>query len=56
MSEYCRMSCDKCNMKFQNVCIDDDHRCYDWGRENQCELNPDFMLVTCRRTCKMCRM
>lgn len=35
-------------------CKDDDPGCADWAADNQCKANPDFMLVSCKKSCNSC--
>merc|ERR1719427_1445714 len=35
-------------------CVDDNKHCPDWSKSGECEKNPDYMLVNCRKSCKVC--
>jgi hypothetical protein len=36
------------------ACEDEDPNCKRWASEDECEKNPQFMLTTCKKSCKMC--
>jgi hypothetical protein len=36
------------------ACKDEDPGCPDWAADNQCSANPDFMMVSCRKSCNKC--
>jgi hypothetical protein len=39
----------------ERLCYDDrPTRCRKWGASGECQNNPDFMRVTCRKTCGAC--
>eukprot|EP00586_Coscinodiscus_wailesii_P007853 CAMPEP_0172521288 /NCGR_PEP_ID=MMETSP1066-20121228/292498_1 /TAXON_ID=671091 /ORGANISM="Coscinodiscus wailesii, Strain CCMP2513" /LENGTH=496 /DNA_ID=CAMNT_0013304187 /DNA_START=56 /DNA_END=1546 /DNA_ORIENTATION=+ len=35
-------------------CYNTDDRCDEWGKRRECELNPDFMLKYCPKSCGVC--
>jgi ShK domain-like len=35
-------------------CSDSDERCSDWADKQECQNNPNYMLVNCRRSCGTC--
>ena len=35
-------------------CSDDQQECRGWAEAGECEKNPDFMRVSCKRSCGMC--
>ena len=37
-------------------CIDEDEggMCKRWAKDGECEANPGYMLLKCRRSCKVC--
>ena len=35
-------------------CKDQNPSCADWARSGQCDANPAFMLISCRKACKAC--
>ncbi|KAL4452128.1 hypothetical protein ABPG75_007790 [Micractinium tetrahymenae] len=35
-------------------CTDDDEKCEEWAVMGECEKNPGFMHVNCRRSCEVC--
>jgi hypothetical protein len=35
-------------------CLDRNPRCSEWAKQNQCKLNPDFMLNSCEKSCGKC--
>jgi len=37
-------------------CEDNDENCPGWSRRGECEKNPDYMLVNCRQSCKVCKV
>mmetsp|Transcript_6215 Transcript_6215/g.12848 ORF Transcript_6215/g.12848 Transcript_6215/m.12848 type:complete len:177 (+) Transcript_6215:90-620(+) len=36
------------------ACIDEDKRCPEWSRNGECKTNPQYMLVSCRKSCSSC--
>ena len=36
-------------------CEDNNIRCPEWSRRGECEKNPGYMLVDCRKSCKVCK-
>jgi len=38
----------------QEQCRDLNKDCTDWQRTGQCDANPSFMLVNCRKSCGVC--
>ena len=39
-----------------DACIDEDEggMCKRWAKDGECEANPGYMLLKCRRSCKVC--
>ena len=37
-----------------STCINNDARCTEWAAENQCTINPGYMLINCRLSCQVC--
>jgi hypothetical protein len=35
-------------------CIDEDKRCEEWFGMGECQSNPQYMLVNCRKSCSSC--
>ena len=35
-------------------CKDRDPSCADWAKSGQCDANPSFMLLSCRKACRVC--
>lgn len=35
-------------------CTDDNDQCQEWSFFGECEKNPSFMNVTCRKACALC--
>merc|ERR1739844_727520 len=35
-------------------CVDNSKHCPVWSKTGECEKNPDYMLVNCRKSCKVC--
>ena len=35
-------------------CIDSDERCPEWSEKDECQRNPQYMLVNCRKSCGTC--
>jgi hypothetical protein len=35
-------------------CIDEDEMCFSWSKRGECEANPSYMLIHCKRSCKAC--
>jgi hypothetical protein len=35
-------------------CDDADQRCPDWAKQGECTINPQYMLVHCRKSCTSC--
>lgn len=36
------------------ACVDGNDSCPGWSERGECEANPGYMLVHCRRSCRMC--
>ena len=36
-------------------CIDEHENCKGWAKVGECEANPKYMLVSCRRSCNVCK-
>ena len=36
------------------ACIDEDERCEGWAKQGECKNNPQYMLVSCRKSCSSC--
>lgn len=54
--EYC-MNNDDINVD-NNVdinCIDEHENCKGWAKVGECDSNPKYMLVSCRRSCNVCK-
>ena len=37
-------------------CQDENPKCSTWAKEDQCEVNPGYMLKNCRRSCHSCEV
>ena len=35
-------------------CIDENDNCKQWAAMGECDANPGYMQVSCRRSCKVC--
>lgn len=35
-------------------CIDRNSRCAEWADRGECQKNPNYMLVWCRKSCRQC--
>ena len=35
-------------------CIDEHENCKGWAKVGECDSNPKYMLVSCRRSCNVC--
>ena len=44
------------NNDIDDACIDEDEggMCKRWAKDGECEANPGYMLLKCRRSCKVC--
>jgi len=36
-------------------CVDGNARCPEWAEDNQCSINPDYMLKNCEKSCLVCQ-
>lgn len=36
-------------------CVDGNARCAEWAEDNQCSINPDYMLKNCEKSCLVCQ-
>lgn len=36
------------------TCVDEDERCPVWAKQDECKTNPQYMLVSCRKSCSSC--
>lgn len=36
------------------ACIDEDERCELWASKGECKSNPQYMLMSCRKSCSSC--
>ena len=36
------------------TCVDDNMHCVHWAAIGECRANPAYMLVRCRKSCRMC--
>jgi len=39
---------------FKETCRDANHDCVTWAKQGQCDANPAFMIISCRKSCGMC--
>ena len=39
---------------YECVCLDQNSNCPMWEAWGECEKNPDWMLVNCKNSCKVC--
>merc|ERR1712243_155755 len=60
-AEWCNGDCDwcqnSCQLKTSNhcsECADDNSNCASWARDGECQKNPGYMLVSCKRSCNVC--
>ena len=37
-----------------DICIDENVHCNDLASEGECENNPSYMHIVCRKTCQTC--
>ena len=35
-------------------CTDENQRCAEWAKQGECKANPDYMLVQCAKSCRVC--
>merc|ERR1719435_484055 len=42
------------NLAVAGVCEDQHEYCASWAKSGECEINPDYMLVKCSKSCKTC--
>ncbi|KAL8586258.1 hypothetical protein ACOMHN_003773 [Nucella lapillus] len=68
MLKHCKLSCNDCSGSSTNHtttpstttgtsngnCIDHNKYCADWAANNQCNENPDYMHLNCKKSCKIC--
>ena len=64
----CKMSCKVCQTpvttsstsvstttKTPENCIDDNVECSSWAAAGECQANPNYMLVQCKKSCQVCQ-
>ncbi|MFH4977952.1 hypothetical protein AB6A40_004661 [Gnathostoma spinigerum] len=56
MSEWCKVSCNKCIPTFNphEECSDHHKNCVMWSRKGECTRNPLWMSENCRKSCAKC--
>jgi hypothetical protein len=66
MTYHCPKSCDTCELVKKaaqaaefaqdggTVCTDDHYQCSEWAGMGECDANPNYMRVNCRRACVVC--
>lgn len=37
-------------------CVDDNEQCQEWAGIGECDANPNYMLLTCKKSCDTCNM
>ena len=37
-----------------DYCINEHVHCHDWATIGECEKNPDYMLIACKKACHSC--
>ncbi|XP_070543322.1 uncharacterized protein [Ptychodera flava] len=37
----------------ENGCVDENTRCAEWANRGECDINPDYMLVNCKKSCRV---
>lgn len=42
------------NINNDEDCIDENDNCKQWAAMGECDANPGYMQVRCRRSCKVC--
>uniref|UniRef100_A0A7S4T6Y6 Cellulase n=1 Tax=Alexandrium monilatum TaxID=311494 RepID=A0A7S4T6Y6_9DINO len=42
------------NFRGSAECVDDNAFCAAWARQGQCQTNPGYMLVVCKKSCSAC--
>ena len=59
--KVCSADDNECTINDNNVdnnvdinCIDEHENCKGWAKVGECEANPKYMLVSCRRSCNVC--
>jgi len=35
-------------------CVDNNDQCKEWSFFGECDKNPGYMLVSCKKSCKVC--
>ena len=56
--KVCSAEDDECTINDNNVdinCIDEHENCKGWAKVGECDSNPKYMLVSCRRSCNVCK-
>ena len=38
----------------EKPCMDDHHQCSDWAGQGECNANPAYMMMNCKRACMIC--
>ena len=54
MSVFCRRSCGLCADGALTGCGDAAAQCAEWAKAGECDANPDYMTVHCRKACGIC--
>ena len=56
--KVCSADDNECTINDNNVdinCIDEHENCKGWAKVGECDSNPKYMLVSCRRSCNVCQ-
>lgn len=53
---YCSFFFVQFSIKSSLDCVNtyNDWQCHVWATQGECEINPDFMKVSCKRACRVC--
>jgi ShK domain-like len=50
----CSIEGDCPNQEAEEECVDLHENCEGWAESDECEENPDYMLLYCRKACQRC--
>ena len=42
------------NIRNMSDCVDNHESCEDWAGTGECDNNPDYMLIKCKKSCEVC--
>ena len=42
------------NIRNMTDCVDNHERCEYWAGTGECDINPNYMLIYCKKSCEVC--